>query len=332
MKRSAVVQEIMKNYEKKRWAAEALSQEKVRAIYQRLPQLETIENDMKRKGISITRSLLTEPEKQQVLLEQLEKELNLLRQERLALLKKHGLHESDFEPRWTCAMCRDRGVLKDGSHCSCFRQQLINEAYQMSNLAGILEKENFKAFRLDLFPTDKVAGETLSQRENMRQVLTECEGFAFNFDLAEEKNLLFYGPTGLGKTFMANCIAKSLLDRGHIVVYQTAIKLISILEQYHFSKEGREKDPQTLDRLFACDLLIIDDLGTELTNTFTNGQLFQLINTRQLEGRKTLVSTNLPPSALMERYDDRICSRIFAHYNFVKFYGRDVRWEGTGTW
>lgn len=329
MKRSAVVQEIMKNYEKKRRLAEAGRQEKVTAIYHRLPQLEAIETKMKQKGIAITKGLLAEPENQQRLLLQLEDELTLLRRQRQDLLNQHGLKESDFEPVWECSLCQDRGVLKDGSHCSCFKQQLINEAYQMSNLAGILEKENFKTFRLDLFSTEKVTGEAVSQRENMRQILTECEGFAFNFDLPEEKNLLFYGPTGLGKTFMANCIAKSLLDRGHIVIYQTAIKLISLLENHHFSKDGRERDPQTLERLFSCDLLIIDDLGTELTNTFTNGQLFQIINTRQLEGRKTLISTNLPPSTLMERYDDRICSRIFAHYNFVKFFGRDVRWEGT---
>lgn len=329
MKRSAVVQEIMKNYEKKRRFAEGRRLEKATAIYQRLPQLETLETKMKKKGISITKGLLSEPEKQQQLLKQLEEELTQLRRQRHDLMNQHGLKESDFEPVWECAFCQDRGILKDGSHCSCFKQQLINEAYQMSNLAGILERENFKTFRLDLFSTETVVAEGVSQRENMRQILTECEGFAFNFDLPEEKNLLFYGPTGLGKTFMANCIAKSLLDRGHIVIYQTAIKLINLLENHQFAKDSRDKDPQTLERLFSCDLLIIDDLGTELTNTFTNGQLFQIINTRQLEGRKTLISTNLPPSILMERYDDRICSRIFAHYNFVKFIGRDVRWEGT---
>jgi len=331
VKRSAVVQEIIKNYEKKRRMAEARRQEKVASIYQRLPQLEALETKMKKKGISITKGLLSEPEKQQQLLKQLEDDLTQLRRQRQDLMNQYGLKESDFEPVWECTLCQDRGVMKDGSHCSCFKQQLINEAYHMSNLAGILEKENFKTFRLDLFSAEKVPGEAVSQRENMRQVLTECEGFAFNFDLPEEKNLLFFGPTGLGKTFMANCIAKSLLDRGHIVIYQTAIKLINLLENHQFGKDGREKDPQTLERLFNCDLLIIDDLGTELTNTFTNSQLFQIINTRQLEGRKTLISTNLPPSTLMERYDDRICSRIFAHYSFVKFFGRDVRWEGTET-
>lgn len=327
MKRSAVVQEIMKTYEKKRRSAEARREEKVAAIYQHIPELAALEAQMTRKSLSITRGLLEDSKSQEALLAQLEKELAVMGNQRKDLMKRHGLKDIDFEPDWTCSQCADRGILNDGSHCSCFKQQLINEAYQMSNLSGILEKENFKTFSLDLFSQDKVTGENLSQRENMLQILHECEGFAFNFDLPEEKNLLFFGPTGLGKTFMANCIAKYLLDHGRIVIYQTAIKLISLLEANHFGKDARDKDPQTLERLFSCDLLIIDDLGTELTNTFTNGQLFQIINTRQLEGRKTLISTNLPPSTLMERYDDRICSRIFAHYYFVKFFGKDVRWE-----
>ncbi|MDW7672562.1 MAG: ATP-binding protein [Bacillota bacterium] len=330
MKRSAVVQEIMMTYEKNRRSAEARREEKVSAIYKRIPELAALESQMTRKSLSISRGLLAEPENQEALLSQLEKDLTFMGKQRQDVMSRHGLTDADFEPDWTCSQCADRGILKDGSHCSCFKQQLINEAYQMSNLSGILEKENFKTFRLDLFSQDKVSGESLSQRENMLQILHECEGFAFNFDLPEEKNLLFFGPTGLGKTFMANCIAKSLLDHGRIVIYQTAIKLISLLEANYFGRDAREKDPQTLERLFASDLLIIDDLGTELTNTFTNSQLFQIINTRQLEGRKTLISTNLPPSALMERYDDRICSRIFAHYNFVKFFGKDVRWERAG--
>jgi len=327
MKRSAIVQEIMKNYEKKRRNAERKRDEKVAAIYQRIPQLESLEKEMTRKSLSMTRSLLAAPEDQEALLSQLQKELETMRNNRLDLMARHGVRETDFEPHWSCSKCMDRGILKDGSHCSCFKQQLINEAYEMSNLSGILEKENFKTFQLNLFSPETDSSEGVSQKENMLQILNECEGFAFNFDLPEEKNLLFFGPTGLGKTFMANCIAKALLDRGRIVIYQTAIKLISLLEIHQFGKEGRETDPQTLDRLFSCDLLIIDDLGTELSNTFTNSQLFQIINTRQLEGRKTLISTNLPPSTLMERYDDRICSRIFAHYNFVKFFGKDVRWE-----
>lgn len=327
MRRSAVVQEIMKGYEKKRRLAERRRDEKIRAIHEMVPQLESLESQMTRQGLAITRALLSDPHRREALLTQLEEEMRRLQEQRKALMKTHGLTEADFQPHWSCPHCQDRGILKSGKHCTCFKQQLITQAYQMSNLAGILAKENFKTFRLDLFSDKETPEEGLSPRDNMLQVLQECEGFVFNFDEPNEKNLLFYGPTGLGKTFMANCIAKALLDREKVVIYQTAIKLIHLLENHQFGREGTPQDAQVLNRLFECDLLIIDDLGTELTNTFTNGQLFQIINTRHLEGKKTLISTNLPPAELMIRYDDRICSRLFAYYSFVKFFGKDVRWE-----
>lgn len=327
MKRSAIIREILKTYEQRRIRAEQLRREKVDTIYKKIPQLAAVDESMNRQGLAITRALLADPDQQQRLLEELETEMNRLREKRARLLEQHGLTESDFQPPWTCFRCRDRGILPDGSHCNCFRQQLITRAYQMSNLAGILEKENFKTYRVDLFSATPDPEEGLSPRDNMLEILTIAEGFAINFEDPDEKNLLFYGPTGLGKTFTANCIAKSLLDSEKTVVYQTAIKLMDLLESYYFHKTRREEDPQALERLTTCDLLIIDDLGTELTNSFTNSQLFQLINTRQLEERKTLISTNLPPSALMDRYDDRICSRLFAHYRFVNFFGQDLRWE-----
>ncbi|SMP58637.1 ATP-binding protein [Anoxynatronum buryatiense] len=330
MRRSAVVQEIMKDYEKKRRMAQRRREEKVQAIYEMVPELEALESQMTRQGLAISRALLSDPQNQQRLIHQLEQEMNRLQERRSALMNSHHLTEADFQPHWSCAHCQDRGILKSGKHCSCFKQQLINQAYQMSNLAGILAKENFKTFRIDLFSEKEIPEEGLSPRDNMLQVLQECEGFVFNFDEPNEKNLLFYGPTGLGKTFMANCIAKALLDREKVVIYQTAIKLIHLLENHQFGREGTPQDSQVLTRLFDCDLLIIDDLGTELTNTFTNGQLFQIINTRHLEGKKTLISTNLPPGELMVRYDDRICSRLFAYYSFVKFFGKDIRWEGRG--
>lgn len=242
-------------------------------------------------------------------------------------MKRHGIKEIDFEPDWSCILCEDRGVLSDGTHCSCFKQQLISEAYQMSNLSGVLEKENFDTFRLDIFSADKVPGESYSQRENMRNIYHECMEFVSTFDAPGESNLLFYGPTGLGKTFMANCIAKALLDQGKIVIYQTASKLFDLLGTYYFKQIGWDQDPHVVDRLMTCDLLIIDDLGTELTNAFTASQLFQIVNDRQLAGYRTIISTNLQNKDLVDVYDDRTCSRLVAYYNFVKFFGKDIRWE-----
>ncbi|SFI22621.1 DNA replication protein DnaC [Tindallia magadiensis] len=326
MKRSTMIRDIKMNYEKKRLRAHRKQEEKRKAIYDSVPELEEINGQITRLGLSVSRALLAGQSQQQVL-SRLQSEMNHLTEKKQTLLQELGLSEQDLQPEYDCSDCQDRGILESGKHCHCYQQELINRAYAMSNLSGILEKENFRNFRLDLFSDKAFPEEKTSPRENMMHILQRCEGFVFNFDAAttlDKPNLLFYGATGLGKTFMANCIAKGLLDRGKIVIYQTAYQLISLLEKHQFQEK---QDPQTIRLLSTCDLLILDDLGTELTNSFTNSQLFQLVNTRHLEGTRTLISTNLTPKELMLRYDDRICSRLFAYYDFIKFFGNDLRWQ-----
>ena len=138
---------------------------------------------------------------------------------------------------------------------------------------------------------------------------------------------MFYGDTGLGKTFMCNCIAKSLLDKGHLVIYQTAFKMFEIIEDYKFKNADSHISKENYENLFDCDLLIIDDLGTELTNSFTNSELFNILNTRLLSGKKTIISTNLSPMQLGSNYAQRIFSRLFDRFKMVKFIGKDLRWE-----
>lgn len=327
MKRSSMIREIKMSYEKKRLRAQRNHEEKMKALYESLPELEAINGQITRLGLSVSRALIAGEQRQQEVLKKLREEMKFLTEEKKALLQSLGLTEKDLQVEYECDDCHDRGIRENGSHCHCYQQELINRAYAMSNLSGILEKENFRSFDLELFSKQVPAGEEVSPRDNMMQVLQKCEGYVFNFDAAtssEKRNLLFYGPTGLGKTFMANCIAKGLLDRGKIVIYQTAYQLISLLEKHQFQEK---QDPQTIRLLSTCDLLILDDLGTEMTNSFTNSQLFQLINTRHLEGTRTLISTNLTPKELMLRYDDRICSRLYAYYDFIKFFGEDLRWQ-----
>ncbi len=327
MKRSTMIRDIKKNYDKKRLQAQRKHEEKMQALYESLPELEKINGQITRLGLSVSRALIAGERRQKEVLNNLRREMEALKQQKTQLLQGLGLTEKDLQVEYECADCQDRGVLENGKHCHCYQQELIVRAYAMSNLSGILEKENFKTFRLNLFSDQVPAGEPLSPRDNMIQILQQCEGYVFNFHASsseEKANLLFYGPTGLGKTFMANCIAKGLLDQGKIVIYQTAYQLISLLEKHQFQEK---QDPQTIRLLSTCDLLILDDLGTEMTNSFTNSQIFQLINTRHLEGTRTLISTNLTPKELMLRYDDRICSRLYAYYDFVKFFGEDLRWQ-----
>lgn len=148
-----------------------------------------------------------------------------------------------------------------------------------------------------------------------------------NFTKENEENLLFYGDTGLGKTFMSNCIAKALLDKGFTVIYQTSFKMFEIIEEYKFHNINNSISKENYNNLFECDLLIIDDLGTELTNTFTVSELFMILNTRLLNKKKTIISTNFSLSKLAETYTERISSRIFDKFTLVKFVGKDLRWE-----
>ena len=163
--------------------------------------------------------------------------------------------------------------------------------------------------------------------KNIITIKTKCIEFVNNFDNPDTKNLLFTGNTGLGKTFMCNCIAKSLLDKGHLVIYQTAFKMFEIIEEYKFHNINNSISKENYNNLFECDLLIIDDLGTELTNTFTVSELFMILNTRLLNKKKTIISTNFSLSKLAETYTERISSRIFDKFTLVKFVGKDLRWE-----
>ena len=155
-----------------------------------------------------------------------------------------------------------------------------------------------------------------------------CEKFVLDFNKENDENLLFYGSTGLGKTFMSNCIAKSLLDKGYVVIYQTSFKILEIIQDYKFRKDTNNKlSDEDYKNLFDCDLLIIDDLGTELNNSFTSGEIFNIVNTRLVSGKKTIISTNLSPYQLGKTYTQRILSRILDKFKLIKFIGTDLRWE-----
>ena len=197
----------------------------------------------------------------------------------------------------------------------------------MSNISRMLEKENFTTLDTSIFSSEKDPESNISPQQNMLQIVSICESFILDFDKDNGENLLFYGDTGLGKTFMCNCIAKSLLDKGHLVIYQTAFKMFEIIEEYKFHNINNSISKENYNNLFECDLLIIDDLGTELTNTFTVSELFMILNTRLLNKKKTIISTNFSLSKLAETYTERISSRIFDKFTLVKFVGKDLRWE-----
>lgn len=319
------IKQIHMELQRKRDRAERERNERVKEIYNIIPRIKEIDETINKLGLECTKSLLKiENPSYEEYIQALKEEIDALKEEKIRLLQKYQYSIEDFEIQHDCKICGDTGYV-NGRKCSCLKQRLIDLAYQQSNLGNILERENFKTFDINLFSDKKFGRFNRSPRENMQEIVSICEGFVHNFEKDAAKNLLFSGSTGLGKTFLCNCIAKELLDKGRTVIYLTAFSLFRILEQYRFNQSETSLSNRQLDAILTCDLLIIDDLGTELSNSFTLSELFNIINTRLLENKKMIISTNLNSEQLIETYGQRIFSRISSHFEALEFYGNDLR-------
>lgn len=321
-----IIKSILIEYEKKRDDALYKQQSRKQEVYSKIPQIKDIDIEIKQASIDLSKCIIENPINYQEVTNKLKSKIEKLKREKAILLTENNIPLEYLNINYTCNKCQDTGYLNNGKKCSCFKQELINRAYGMSNLENVLKKENFSNFDINIFSDKNMEEEEKSPRENMMNILNISEGFVINFEKENRENLLFYGQTGLGKTFMANCIAKSLLDKGYIVIYQTAFKIMDIISNHKFNRYNSSGEDE-YNLLFTADLLIIDDLGTEFTNSFTNTEIFNIVNTRLLEGKKMIISTNLSPKEFADTYTDRTFSRIFSNFIPLKFYGDDLRWE-----
>lgn len=321
------MKEILLDYEKARDFEEKELEQRKEQVYSAVPRIREIDDQINETGILLSKMILISPQDSEKSLQQLKKQMEKLKQEKAFLLTENNIPLDFLTLNQQCKKCKDTGFLADGQKCDCFKQKLINKAYEMSSIGKVLEEENFQRFDIDVFSDEPFQNEKQTPRQNILNILNVCEGFVINFDSAPNENLLFYGPTGLGKTFLCNCIAKALLDKGKIVVYQTAFKIFEIIEAYKFSKTFPSDAEVAYKLLFDCDLLIIDDLGAELTNAFTNTELFNILNTRLIQNKKMIISTNLSPQDIANTYSDRVLSRLFGAFTRLEFYGKDLRWK-----
>ncbi len=322
----AIINQIIKEYEQLRDMVEKTYKQRKDEVYDRIPRIREIDVEMAKVSIKASKAIFDNPDDNKFILKEMEYTIKKLQQEKAFLLTEHNISLNYLEKVYNCSNCNDTGFDDQGKKCGCFKQRMINYGYKMSNLDQILEKENFQTFDLNIFSDEISENEVTSPRENMKEILGICEAFVYNFDTTKD-SLLFYGKTGLGKTFLCNAIAKTLLDRGYLVVYQTSFNILELLERRKFKKESQPLDNFSYEMLFDADLLIIDDLGTEMGNTFTNTEIFNIINTRLLKSKKTLISTNLTPVEIRKIYSDRVSSRLFGSFNLLKFFGHDLRWK-----
>lgn len=325
-----VLKDILMKYERKR--DNLILEQKIRKeeVYRKIPEIKAIDQEIFEIGLNMSRAIIENPDNYKEEIGKIRKQMQSFQMEKAILLTENNIPADYMDIKYDCNDCEDTGYLINGEKCNCLIQNLIYKAYEMSNIKNVLERENFDTFNINIFPDEIFEDEELTPRENMEYISNLCVDFVNNFDINNGENLLFYGSTGLGKTFMSNCIAKALLDMNKIVIYQTAFKILEIIERRRFGRDENRFEDYEYDLLFDCDLLIIDDLGTELSNAFTNAEIFNIVNTRLIGGKKTIISTNLTPKEISDIYTDRVFSRVLEKFIPLKFYGPDLRyyrWE-----
>ena len=312
---------IMREYGAKQTASRHRLDERTAEVYAKVPEYKSLLDRISRLSVDAAKVALTGDNDA---LNNLRSDIDFIEHRLKEELKSHGFSEDYLNPEYSCPLCKDTGYINN-EKCRCFNQAAINLLYRQSNLENVLQSENFDTFSLEYYSNgnaDAVTG--LTPYDNARKVLSICKEYTDNFPSGD--NILFYGDTGVGKTFLSNCIAKALLDRANSVLYMSAIDLFECLAS------GREAEnlsgidtPSMESQIFTCDLLIIDDLGTELVNSYTNSRLFHCLNNRLQNNLSTVISTNLTLQELMRTYSERIFSRISSSFKLLKLYGDDIR-------
>ena len=291
--------------------------------YERFPRLAEIDRELSATVARAVAVSLRSGEDPAQAIEALREKNLALQQERTWLLS--GLEDGFLDDSPICPACGGTGYVGDRM-CECLRELCRQE--QKRELTSLLGTGNarFDQFRLDVYPDDYIEEYGCSARQMMRLILNRCKRYAAGFGPGAE-SMLFSGGPGLGKTFLSACIARTVADGGHSVVYETVIRLFGDFEAAKFGDYSEDNQSRT-EKYLNCDLLIMDDLGSEMTTQFTMSALYTVINTRLMEDRPTIISTNLTPDALQARYTPAICSRILGSCRLMQFLGNDLRSSG----
>jgi DNA replication protein DnaC len=313
--------ELIREYEADRDRAQALLAAKREELYRLNPRLREIDAELKNIGLSLARLSLADDNGEALV--SIRTVSQTLQEEKASLIP-----ESYYTDVYRCVHCRDTGFIEHANglpeRCVCLKQRLIEKYYDLSNLHGILEEENFDTFNLQYYGKSKKESEGLSPHTNMQMIFNTAKQFAMHFGKVFN-NLLLCGETGLGKTFVSNCIARELLNNGQTVLYMTAPRLFKIIEDYRFNRNEMDEPDEMLEAVTEVDLLIIDDLGAEFSTVVTSAALFDIINQRLLTKKPMVISTNLSPMELDDQYSDRIVSRFLGYFKVLKFFGDDIR-------
>jgi len=314
---NAQYETIIKGYERTRDNNRMLLEQKRDKVYDTIPGFRELAESVGSLSIASVRSLLSGDSGARSSLHEKLAEISA-RQKKL--LAEYGFPPDYLEPVYGCPDCQDTGYILTAQglkeKCHCFRQQEISILYAQSNIQDMIAKENFSTLSYQYYQNDDL--------RHFNAAVQLCKKFIQNF-AQDYHNLFFYGTVGTGKSFLSGCIAKELLEAGRSVIYFSSSGLFELLALYSFDAKAKESLHDLYEDLYGCDLLIIDDLGTEMTNSFVTSQLFSCLNERHLRRKATLISTNISLEELRDRYSDRIFSRITSSFTLCKLTGPDIR-------
>lgn len=303
---TVVLQKAAEQLKKRQAENKQITREKRDAAYAAIPELADLGKQI---AAVMQQSVFSGQDRSQIKQQLLE-----LMSRREALLLEHGYPANYLEDYYECPICKDEGFV-ESKPCECYIKLLRMEAYRLSNLAERIRTENFDTFSLEIH----------SEKKAMEHILQKAKLYAKK-DVSVKKNLLLTGSTGTGKTFLSSCIAKEFLDSGHFVLYLTATKIFNMLDDAKFRRDTKETD-ESVQMLTDCDLLIIDDLGTEYGFGYPQSQLFDILETRSVLGKRTVISTNMDLGELNQKYSPRLVSRILGNYEVFVFQGKDLRYQ-----
>ena len=318
---NAQYDEIMHEYDERQLHNRHVLETRRAEVLKKLPRLKEIDASVASSSVRQARLHL---DGDTHALASLKQELSALSLERQQLLTASGYPADYLELQYVCPDCKDTGYA-DGKKCHCFKHMEIEILYDQSNIREVLERENFDTLSMAYYDRNHVDEKTgMTVYDYMSRVIRECREYVENFK-NEKGSILFTGNTGCGKTFLSNCIARELIRRYFSVVYLTATDMFDILAGSRFNGGDDDEAKDRASYILDCDLLIIDDLGTELINTFTASQMFYCVNERLNRNKGTIISTNLTLGELQDAFTERVTSRIMSRYKIIPLIGDDLR-------
>ena len=314
--RKEILHKVRQDYNQKRNRALGEAASRLSALHEQYPDLAAIDSALAKTGMNLVGEIVKGSDgiAERVAAVRLENER--LQKDRADMLVFYGFSPDYTDVAYECPLCQDTGYV-GVDVCACYKKALAKEALAYAGLARLAAKQSFDNFELKYYQGDN--------RAMMEKVLAFCKHYAEGFhDKAD--SLLLIGNTGLGKTHLSTSIAVSVVDKGFEVVYTSAPNLFSALEAEKFGREAS----LTMQEVIDAELLIIDDLGTENPSQLNNNFLYNIVNTRLITSKPTLINTNLMPADLMKRYTDRLASRLLGEYAVMRFVGNDIRMQKIG--